>query len=194
MELQNSDLWIQKHISDHSGIHYRQFLLTRLIESNNVKEFSFPRKTVDLLGETRSHESSETEDNIISLLLTELESNSDLIMFYEGHESLWYHRRFILHTLKSIVPIRREPPSSSSVLENRQTAKRTKLEILKERFNLAGEEIFLEKIRGKMKKENGEVSNYAQNLFLEKHIQWLQRFLAVAPPTNEGIDEIPTNI
>jgi hypothetical protein len=60
-------------ISDHSGFHYRQFLLTSLQkQSSDLKEqFSVCYK---------------------NLILKELTMITDLIRSFEAHEALWYHR------------------------------------------------------------------------------------------------------
>lgn len=72
-ELHTTEVWVSKHISDHSGWHYRQFLLGYLQkQSEDLKEqFSVCFK---------------------SLIQKELSMTIDLIKSYEGHEALWYHR------------------------------------------------------------------------------------------------------
>lgn len=72
-ELHTTESWVSKHISDHSGFHYRQFLLTSLQkQSIDLKEqFSVCYK---------------------HLIQKELATTTDLIKCYEGHEALWYHR------------------------------------------------------------------------------------------------------
>jgi len=72
-ELHTTEHWVSKHISDHSGFHYRQFLLTSLQkQSSDLKEqFSVCYK---------------------NLILKELTMITDLIRSFEAHEALWYHR------------------------------------------------------------------------------------------------------
>ncbi|XP_071170161.1 protein prenyltransferase alpha subunit repeat-containing protein 1-like isoform X1 [Mytilus edulis] len=79
-ELHTTESWVSKHISDHSGFHYRQFLLTSLQkQSIDLKEqFSVCYK---------------------HLIQKELATTTDLIKCYEGHEALWYHRRYIFQNL-----------------------------------------------------------------------------------------------
>lgn len=68
-ELQKSNNWIKANVSDYSGCHYRQKLLVCILNFG-------------------------TEG--IPLLLKELDENEKRIFLYEGHESLWHHRRAIL--------------------------------------------------------------------------------------------------
>ncbi|CAL1538352.1 unnamed protein product, partial [Lymnaea stagnalis] len=72
-ELKSTELWTSTHISDHSGFHYRQFLLKelharqgRLLSSYSV--------------------------NSTELFMSEMAFVCDLIQSYPGHEALWYHR------------------------------------------------------------------------------------------------------
>ena len=76
-ELHTTEHWVSKHISDHSGFHYRQFLLTSLQkQSSDLKQqFSVCYK---------------------NLILKELTMITDLIKSFEGHEALWYHRFVLL--------------------------------------------------------------------------------------------------
>ena len=66
-ELQASRAWVSRHVSDHSGLHYCQYLLQRLCSLEGQQEW---RK----------------------LLEEEMELASDLILSYPGHEALWCHR------------------------------------------------------------------------------------------------------
>ncbi|CAG7838312.1 unnamed protein product [Allacma fusca] len=70
-----SDNWVERHISDHSGFHYRQKLLSQmsLLECN--------------------------VNGVFQLFTKELENNLSLVMRFPGHEALWYHRRFLLQFL-----------------------------------------------------------------------------------------------
>ena len=72
-EMQKTIPWFAKHISDHSGFHYRQFLLTSLI---NQSELLSEKYHID----------------INDLITQEYDKTSDLIGCFPGHEALWYHR------------------------------------------------------------------------------------------------------
>ncbi|PIK60247.1 hypothetical protein BSL78_02809 [Apostichopus japonicus] len=68
-ELENTKSWVRQHVSDHSGLQYRQFLLSEhrqkcLLEEHLLKEFQFL---------------------------------DDLLISYPGHEALWNHRRALYH-------------------------------------------------------------------------------------------------
>ena len=71
-EKNTSDVWLKNHVSDYCGFHYRQRLLFYLV--------------------SKCSEAGETTP----VLLKELEDNQEMIFFYPGHESLWYHRRIIV--------------------------------------------------------------------------------------------------
>lgn len=75
MELTSANSWLQSHVSDHSGFHYRQKLLLQIHEH---------------------HESKMNFNEILKLYMEELKENYRMICYFIGHESLWYHRRAIL--------------------------------------------------------------------------------------------------
>ena len=72
-EFQSTESWMSKHISDFSGFHYRQFLLTTLgNQSENLKEqFSI---------------------HYTSLVQKEYQTIVDQVTTFPGHEALWEHR------------------------------------------------------------------------------------------------------
>lgn len=72
-ELSSTKPWVSSHVSDHSGLHYRQFLLSQLCaEKGRVQ--------------------SEMAVGVRDLASEEMKFVTDLIAFYPGHEALWYHR------------------------------------------------------------------------------------------------------
>lgn len=91
------------HVSDHSGFHYRQFLLKSLIgrtvTDNNVvvqnqmlhEQNPSLHKEVGIAGA----EAAFVEEQSVDLprhLEEELELCTELIETYPGHETLWCHR------------------------------------------------------------------------------------------------------
>lgn len=72
-ELHSTEGWVTKHISDHSGFHYRQFLLKCLSQQAEKLSEQF------LL-------------NYRNIVQKEMYLITDLIKSYPGHEALWYHR------------------------------------------------------------------------------------------------------
>lgn len=76
-ELQSTEVWVRRHISDHSGFHYRQFLLTNI------------HRQADLLKEQFSL-------NYKNLIQKEMQIVIDLLKSYTGHEAIWYHRLVLL--------------------------------------------------------------------------------------------------
>jgi len=69
-EMQKSNTWIKSNVSDYNGCHYRQKLLECVLNCGT--------------------------DSGIPLLLRELDDNEKRIFIFEGHESLWHHRRAII--------------------------------------------------------------------------------------------------
>ncbi|RUS83278.1 hypothetical protein EGW08_008958 [Elysia chlorotica] len=79
-ELETTNKWTSNHISDHSGFHFRQFLLRELHNKKSRLQ--------------SSHAKSSTY-----FLLAEMDYVADLIKSYPDHEALWYHRRFVFQEL-----------------------------------------------------------------------------------------------
>ncbi|XP_070541873.1 protein prenyltransferase alpha subunit repeat-containing protein 1-like [Ptychodera flava] len=77
-ELTRTRTLVSMHVSDHSGFHYRQFLIKELAKSSNSQ---------DDLSSTKLEE----------VLESEIKLAAELIESYPGHEAIWYHRRFLFH-------------------------------------------------------------------------------------------------
>uniref|UniRef100_W5MT54 Protein prenyltransferase alpha subunit repeat containing 1 n=1 Tax=Lepisosteus oculatus TaxID=7918 RepID=W5MT54_LEPOC len=101
-ELSSVKYWVSMHVSDHSGFHYRQFLLKSLLGDANC----FLDKVAPGLpcspdehcahlskGEGTSAEIQRT--TVLDLFDEEMELCTDLIESYPGHETLWSHRRHV---------------------------------------------------------------------------------------------------
>lgn len=98
-ELASTQPWVSMHVSDHSGFHYRQFLIQQLLTelsplqaANNIKVNGGP------MGHL-----VEVEDltNLLQLLHQEMELSLDLIQSFPGHEALWCHRRHVFYIWQS---------------------------------------------------------------------------------------------
>uniref|UniRef100_A0A3Q3LWV3 Protein prenyltransferase alpha subunit repeat containing 1 n=1 Tax=Labrus bergylta TaxID=56723 RepID=A0A3Q3LWV3_9LABR len=89
-ELSSMRLWVSMHVSDHSGFHYRQFLLKELIH-----ELSQSAGEEDLTGEGEGEERQLSFITVLQLFHQEMELISDLIRSFPGHETLWSHRRHV---------------------------------------------------------------------------------------------------
>lgn len=115
-------LWVSMHVSDHSGFHYRQFLLKELIaeviqtpactatttttttsssqhQSSTVPSSSpHQHSSNQANGELPGAEAVGEEDRqinfatVLQLFHEEMELCSDLIQSFPGHEALWSHR------------------------------------------------------------------------------------------------------
>lgn len=102
--------WVSMHVSDHSGFHYRQFLLKELIaELSQTASASSPQRHASGSPHHRSHGQANGEltgaeavvddeeqqlglNAVLQLFHQEMELCSDLIQSYPGHETLWSHR------------------------------------------------------------------------------------------------------
>ncbi|CAM9492299.1 protein prenyltransferase alpha subunit repeat-containing protein 1 isoform X1 [Lampetra fluviatilis] len=106
-ELAATEPWVRTHVSDHSGFHYRQFLLNSLAAAATSSAGDPTR--VSPLSETAQQdgegpgaalaESGPQSDTVAltTLLHREFDLCTDLILAYPGHETLWSHRRFLYH-------------------------------------------------------------------------------------------------
>ncbi|XP_074527243.1 protein prenyltransferase alpha subunit repeat-containing protein 1 [Halichoeres trimaculatus] len=117
-ELSSMRLWVSMHVSDHSGFHYRQFLLKELVSelsqsaasnTSSPQHRSSPAPSSPPLclhshanGELSGGEGGEDEEErqlnfitVLQLFHQEMELISDLIQCFPGHEALWSHRRHV---------------------------------------------------------------------------------------------------
>ncbi|XP_077572151.1 protein prenyltransferase alpha subunit repeat-containing protein 1-like [Stigmatopora nigra] len=119
-ELATTCQWVSMHVSDHSGFHYRQFLLKELIEefsptpassrkcSPQHQSRTAPNNLLlssinvsangEQLGKETTDEDKELElAKLFELFHQEMELCSDLIRSFPGHETLWSHRRHVFY-------------------------------------------------------------------------------------------------
>ncbi|KFO97630.1 Protein prenyltransferase alpha subunit repeat-containing protein 1, partial [Calypte anna] len=100
-ELSSTKYWVSMHVSDHSGFHYRQFLLKSLIgrtmTDNNVlvqNQMVNEQNPTHPKEESAGAEAGCMEEQSVDLphhLEEELELCTELIDTYPGHETLWCH-------------------------------------------------------------------------------------------------------
>lgn len=116
-ELSSMRLWVSMHVSDHSGFHYRQFLLKELITefsqtpASSATATSSPQHCSNTAPGSSPHHHSHGQANgelsgaeaageerqlsftsVLQLFHQEMELCSDLIQSFPGHETLWSHR------------------------------------------------------------------------------------------------------
>ncbi|KAG7466702.1 prenyltransferase alpha subunit repeat-containing protein 1 [Solea senegalensis] len=124
-ELSSMRLWVSMHVSDHSGFHYRQFLLNELITvlshaaapAVTAVTSSSPFCSGPVPGTVVPHSLSHAHANgelsgadtaaederqhscttVLQLFHQEMELCSDLIQSFPGHETLWSHRRHVFY-------------------------------------------------------------------------------------------------
>ncbi|NXP93545.1 PTAR1 protein, partial [Passerina amoena] len=101
-ELSSTKYWVSTHVSDHSGFHYRQFLLNSLIRRTVTDKNILVQKQVvneqnpslQKEEENAGTEAASAEEQSVDLpgrLDEEMELCSELIDNYPGHETLWCH-------------------------------------------------------------------------------------------------------
>lgn len=114
--------WTLRHVSEHAGFHYRQYILKL------TKERTFPEETFEHLYDSirnklpkggaisieeilgiSPYSSSKYPNNIryqylnyFCIMLVELLNTLDQYYYFASHESVWYHRRFVIYTLLEI--------------------------------------------------------------------------------------------
>lgn len=102
-ELASTKYWVSMHVSDHSGFHYRQFLLKSLISRtvnddntlvrNQMVNEQNPSLQKEEEGEGAEAAGAEEQSvDVPHYLEEELDLCTDLIDAYPGHETLWCHR------------------------------------------------------------------------------------------------------
>ncbi|XP_044513299.1 protein prenyltransferase alpha subunit repeat-containing protein 1 isoform X3 [Gracilinanus agilis] len=126
-ELSSTKHWASMHVSDHSGFHYRQFLLKSLIsqtvtDSTVLEQNPLVSEHISDLPKDDDEDTSAEHHRVVDLshlLEEEVEFSTDLIDNYPGHETLWCHRRhvfYLQHHLNSKLPhsLMRLSPMDSS--------------------------------------------------------------------------------
>uniref|UniRef100_W5KMI4 Protein prenyltransferase alpha subunit repeat containing 1 n=1 Tax=Astyanax mexicanus TaxID=7994 RepID=W5KMI4_ASTMX len=110
-ELSSTRLWVSMHVSDHSGFHYRQFLLKALLgelgqsweklQTGNLHLPPHPPTDSHQIphtnGEGTAGAVEDPHSAIPQLFHEEMELCTDLIESYPGHETLWCHRRHVFY-------------------------------------------------------------------------------------------------
>ncbi|XP_061624290.1 protein prenyltransferase alpha subunit repeat-containing protein 1 isoform X1 [Phyllopteryx taeniolatus] len=120
-ELSTMRQWVSIHVSDHSGFHYRQFLLKELIDEFSLtpalskncspqhQSRTVPRSwllrpiNVNANGQQSGIETTDEDERelelakLFELFHQEMELCSDLIRSFPGHETLWSHRRHVFY-------------------------------------------------------------------------------------------------
>ncbi|CAB3388512.1 Hypothetical predicted protein [Cloeon dipterum] len=100
-ELKLSHCWTSNHVSDYSGLQYRQYVMQTVFSTFRHEDFLCRTEwLLELPSKVEAKCCSSCA--AASVLEQELQMLSELIVRYEGHESLWYHRRFVLHSLQKV--------------------------------------------------------------------------------------------
>lgn len=86
-------------MKDYSGFHHKEIILLKLLPSNFFYDFN-PLKIDDLFIENILKEKNLQENKMneaswshfLYLWKKEFQLNKQTILFYPGHETLWYYR------------------------------------------------------------------------------------------------------
>uniref|UniRef100_A0A4W3IRL2 Protein prenyltransferase alpha subunit repeat containing 1 n=1 Tax=Callorhinchus milii TaxID=7868 RepID=A0A4W3IRL2_CALMI len=109
-ELSSTKYWVSTHVSDHSGFHYRQFLLKSVACNTRNTTVTGPgcmRKPLSKEHHTSLPLPPKDEGASVDVYMAdvplmieeEMELCTDLIESYPGHEALWCHRRCVFYLL-----------------------------------------------------------------------------------------------
>nr|XP_006004275.1 PREDICTED: protein prenyltransferase alpha subunit repeat-containing protein 1 [Latimeria chalumnae] len=103
-ELSSTKYWVSMHVSDHSGFHFRQFLLKALVSnarSTTSKTIAALHPLTDeqilSLPKEQGANAELQRLDIPQLFEEELELCTSLIESFPGHETLWCHRRHVFY-------------------------------------------------------------------------------------------------
>ncbi|CAL4137317.1 unnamed protein product, partial [Meganyctiphanes norvegica] len=155
-EYQTCHNWVSTHVSEHSGLHYIQYLLDCC---NGMLNNKVVVSITDLVPDI---------DSLQKLYLKELNFNLDLITEYNDHEALFCHRRFILTRLRDLLCVTPQRTCSPPP----PALKRSCVETVNSDWSsvILGERQLIDKCI---------VMNSYQKVLGEKHAQWLNNVLAI---------------
>ncbi|GFS01292.1 prenyltransferase alpha subunit repeat-containing protein 1 [Elysia marginata] len=152
-ELETTKKWTSNHISDHSGFHFRQFLLRELQNK-------------------RSRLQASHSIDCTSLILAEMEIVTDLIKCYPDHETLWYHRRYVFQELLKQEHIEEGIKWQKTKLSNLEGTRFSSEAIISDLCSqIISQEVFLVESR---KKNACKGLDYA---LAKNYVHWLQSLL-----------------
>lgn len=179
--------WVSCHVSDYSGFHYRQFLISCFHNPSVLYPSNCPlhRAVVENAEEIQCRFHNDKKKEIL-LFAKYIEEELNLLCglqnIYQGHETLWNHRRYILYEINNINLADNTFSSDSKFLENLSVGdavqcKRHKLENSigsKIDWNITKEEKFL--------KDSFQTATLAkfqwEITLIKRHVDWLQNVLS----------------
>ncbi|XP_068202805.1 protein prenyltransferase alpha subunit repeat-containing protein 1 [Palaemon carinicauda] len=156
LEYDATHSWVSVHVSEHSGLHFLQYLLDSIVSV--VEE-----KKVDNIQEIIPY-----VDSVKKLYIRELDFNRDLIEEYRDHEALFCHRRFLLTRIRDLLcssPQRTCSPPPPAL-------KRSCVETVNSEWSavLLGERELINRCL---------LTNSYQKILGEKHGQWLNNVVGI---------------
>ncbi|XP_071547426.1 protein prenyltransferase alpha subunit repeat-containing protein 1 [Panulirus ornatus] len=156
LEYETSHSWVSVHVSEHSGLHYLQYLLDSVVSLVNDGKVNHIQEIVPCVN------------SVEKLYQKELDFNRDLIEEYTDHEALFCHRRFLLMRLRDLLcsyPQRTCSPPPPAL-------KRSCVETVNSEWSavLLGERDLINKCL--------QTKSYQKTLG-EKHAQWLNNVVGI---------------
>lgn len=176
LEFKYSTQWISTNISHHTGYAYRQFLI------KTTKSIKSPLKIYqDFMRDFLKDNLDLPKSNYVSCLLYDLyRLTTDLAIFRNENESLWYHRRFLLYSLIDFIRSYYETKPSKlkegiGMEEGLKEAKVFKTDL--ETCDLY--KLVKDKEVDFVKENLSSSSSAVQKYWTERHCKWLQNVLKV---------------
>ncbi len=108
-----SEKYISHNISDYSALNFRQQLIKKFLDSEQVIDSQFKLVTSKTFCEFTPNTFSSKNDLIeknsnifykFGVIAVDLELNEKLICFFVNHEALWNHRRYLCYLFTKILP------------------------------------------------------------------------------------------
>lgn len=187
-----SEKWLKRHVSDHSALTYRQFLLKTIFRMAVFRTFIRPGKKSferQIYDEYEFDEHSMPSFAIgLGLLLYELQLNNEMIEYFEGKEALWHHRRFVFYFVHWLIQMYTKKTGNKF----NEWAKST--ESAKDYLDLNGidieglsfdEEVLVQRVFQELPKHEASFLNSLslndpeQKRLRTQHIRWLDNYLAL---------------
>ncbi|XP_014244646.1 protein prenyltransferase alpha subunit repeat-containing protein 1 [Cimex lectularius] len=200
-ELNRSEMWISKHVSDYSGLQFRQQLLKKIfqfLDTPNSESVVNYLQNVDESIEEFFFTIGLKNMNIHSLNLTikmqiciyELILNTGFIKDFIGHEALWYHRRFVFNFIKeSLIPKDAFDSNKCWGFKDISHLNCDAIPVQKQNLDpcyLNEKFILLLSIfeDNFLKKYTSNNVDSREKLYAERHAHWLERYLKFKLPYN----------
>ncbi|CAH1783512.1 unnamed protein product [Owenia fusiformis] len=187
-ELHTTQKWINTHVSDHSGFHYRQFLFLEISKYLKIipqcRSQQLDNQNIPLEFDCASGCSEGCDDDcvlvkknisklthyeksrevLVQLLCREVNITTYLIEHYPGHEAVWYHRRSVVWSLMN---------NHNTVNRVQTTGSPTEeIKVKIQRMDTESEELIAKEKKFSQQFIDGS-SNTWQAMLAERYMKWI---------------------